>query len=211
MSVLSSWASRGWALLTDVPGEPAASGARRLGRALPLVLPLAALLALAGWKWGWEEPRFRAERAAGRPLVALADEVAALRLHRSPGEAPEAENARALRQALPHGLAGLPAVLAGWGAQAAARGWKADFGTPVAQPGASAGPLALVSVRAGLEPVPGNLHSWSSLMGLLGAFSAPESRIEVSRLVIRADEQGRYSVETRLSTPYLAEIQEYAK
>ena len=113
MSRPSSWTAQAWSLLTAVPGQPAASGARRLGRALPLLLPLAALLSLAAWKWGWEDPRVRAERLAGRPLAALAGEVAALRLHRSPSEAPEAEGAGTLRRALPHGLEGLPPVLAG--------------------------------------------------------------------------------------------------
>jgi hypothetical protein len=202
---------RTWSLLTTVPGRPAASGALRLARALPFLVPAAALLALAGWKWGLEDPRARGERAANQPLVSLADEVAALRLHRSPGEAPQAERARVLRASLPEGAAALAPVLAGWRDQAAARGWEAVFGPPVGQPGAGEGPIGAVSVRAGLQPASGNLHPWSSLLGLLGAFSAPEARIEVTRLVIRADEQGRYSVETRLSTPYLAEIQEYAK
>jgi hypothetical protein len=183
----------------------------RLLRALPFLVPAAALLALAGWKWGVADPRARAERAANQPLVSLAEEVAALRLQRSPDEVPQAERARALRASLPQGAAALAPVLASWQAQASAHGWVADFGAPVGQPGAGEGPMAAVSVRAGFQAAPGNLHPWSSLVGLLGAFSAPEARIEVTRLVIRADERGRYSVETRLSTPYLAEIQEYAK
>jgi hypothetical protein len=209
MSARLSWPARAWLLLTAVPGRPAAAWPARGRRALPLLLPAMALLALAGWKCGMEDPQMRAARGASQPLLNLEREVAGLRAHPASGAAAAAERARDLRATLPRGSAGLPAVLRHWQAQAAAHGWEAAFGPTVGSLPDSGVPLVFVSVRASLQPLSGNRHSWSSLVGLLGALSAQESRIEVTRLAIRADEQGRYSVETRLSTPYLAEIQDY--
>jgi hypothetical protein len=208
MTAAPSWPARAWTLLVEVPGRPAAS---RWKRAFPLLLPVFALVALAGWKWGVLDPRLRAERAASQPLLNLEREVAALKLHRSPADPERAGQVAALRSTLPRDRAGLTPFLAPWRAQAAARGWEVAFGPPVDLPGERGSPLASASVRATFRPLSGNLHSWSSLLALLGDFSALNSRIGVTRLAIRADEQGRYSVEMRLNLPYLAETPAYVK
>jgi hypothetical protein len=211
MTPSPSRAAQAWSFLTAVPGRPAASRAAQLRRAAPLLLPALVFGALLGWKWGIEAPRLRAERALNQPLVNLEREVAALQWRRPPGQTPGAIQAAALRAALPSTPAGLASLLGSWRAEADARGWEAVFGPPMVPSAGPDLPVVFVSVRAGLQPAAGNPHPWSSLVGLLGAFSDPESRIEVTRLAIRADEQGRYAVETRLSTPYLAETQENAK
>jgi hypothetical protein len=211
MTAIPSWPARAWALATEVPGRPAASRAARAGRAVPLLVPLLALVLLAGWKWGVQDTRLRAVRAANQPFLNLEREVAALESHRSPAGPEEAGRAAALRAALPRDRAGLVPALVPWRAQAATRGWEAAFGPPVDPPGEPGAPLASASVRGSFHPSTGNLHSWSTLLALLGDFSAPNSRIGVTRLAIRADEQGRYSVEMRLNLPYLAESQAYVK
>jgi hypothetical protein len=206
-----SWPARAWALLLEVPGRPAASRAARCGRAWPLLLPLVALVVLAGWKWGVQDPRLRAARTASQPLVELEREVADLKLHRSPEAPAEAGRAAALRAELPRDRAGLAPYLGPWRTQAAARGWEAIFGPAVDLPGEPGAPLASATVRGTFRPLSGNFRSWSTLLALLDDFSAPNSRIGVTRLAIRADEQGRYSVEMRLNLPYLAESQAYVK
>ncbi len=211
MTSSASRPARAWSLLTDIPGRSDASAAARCGRAVPLLLPLLVLIALAGWKWGVQDPRVRAARIAAQPVLNLESEVAALQSHRSPAGPETSGRAAALRAALPHGRGGLPSVLGSWQAQATVRGWEAVFGPLADLPGGSGASLAQVAVRGAFRPLAGNLHSWNSLLGLLGDFSAPDARIGVTRLAIRADEQGRYSVEMRLNLPYLAETPAYVK
>ncbi len=211
MNASPSWLARTWSLLTDVPRRPDASVAVRCGQALPLLLPVLALVALSGWKWGVQDPRVRAARAANQPLLNLETEVAALQSHLLQAEPQDSARAAALRAALPRDRAGLPSVLAPWRDQAIARGWEAVFGPVADLPRESGAPLAFAAVGGTFRPLSGNLHPWSSLLGLLGDISAPNARIGVTRLVIRADEQGRYSVEMRLDLPYLAETPAYVK
>ncbi len=199
-----------WSLLTSVPGRPSATAGARLRRALPIAVPSLGIVVLTCWQWGIAAPRTRSERAARQPLISLEHEV------RGRESAPASAEARTLRERasealgpLPRGTASLARMPQTLSARAAAAGWQATIralGDPSEAPGRGA-LLAYAGFKGNLRQAPDNSRPWPTLLPFLGAFSGPDQPIDVTRLAIRADEQGRYSVEMRLSIVYVVDNQ----
>jgi hypothetical protein len=168
---------------------------------LPLLIPATALLLLTGWNLAVRGPRIRAERNAHRPLIALADEVDALRLGASDQQAADlaAQSAAASRLLLedPQQISGLLRSLK---KMSAGHGWEANFQAIDTPPDSTEDDTTagFVNARGRLSPAPANSDRFSSLLALLEEFSTAEKRIDLTRLGIRADEQGRYAVELNL-------------
>ncbi len=194
-----------WQLLTAVPGWPDAPVSLRLRRALPIALPCLGLLLLAAWELAIEQPRARAERALRAPLTTAEAEVTALRMQWSDAAAASL-TARAQRseRALLARPEAAPAALADLAAAAAAQHWQASFRTAAtesadAPPGS---PIGYLLARGKLEPDPENDRPFPTLLAFLGAFETNEKAIDLTRLAICADEDGRYSVEANLRLAY---------
>jgi hypothetical protein len=202
---LPSFLRSAWLLLTEVPGWPDAPRSIRLRRALPLALPATALLTLMLWNAAIVQPRTQAERAAHQPLVDLEAEIQALRLTCSDQEAGDlAARAAEADAQLAADPAEAGALLRTLKATAAEKGWDAVFHVADAstEPAADDAQLVFVSAKGRLapsaSPISGHLTRFSSLLALLEQFSPSNRRIDLTRLAIRADEQGRYSVEVNL-------------
>ena len=200
----------GWSLLTDVPGCPRASWAARGRRAFPLLLPALALLGFGVWKVARFDPQLRAAHESHRSLFALEREVTALRFSGSDAEA-RTFRVRAGQQAqalLPPSAADGGSAgneLAGSLERAAVeRGWQADFrpeaGVEAPGPG---GRIGFLNITGKLQQARDNAHPWPTLLLLLDQFSSQGKHIDLTRLAIRADEEGNYSVEANLRLAYL--------
>jgi hypothetical protein len=198
---LRTLARGGWAMLTAIPGWPDAPKTVRLRRALPIALPCVIILALLGWKLAVRDPQRRAERAAYQPLMSLEKENDRLRLACSQREAAElAVHTAEVAKTLVNGPADLSPTLDALKKAAAVEHWDASFRTTdlysdISTPGAL---VQLQGVRGLLTPMADNTQPLPTLLILLDRFSAAKKRTELTRLVIRADEQGRYAVETYL-------------
>jgi hypothetical protein len=192
-------------LIYAVPGWPEAPFRLCLRRALPILIPCLGLLGIAGWELGVEQPRQRAVRAANAPLVAAEEEITALQLKWSERQATAlaVEAARVSRALLPSPAA-VPAALDGLAAAAAALNWRANFhaATAAAPEIAPGSPIGFVLARGRLEPFPENEHPFASLLAFVEQFGTDEKGIDLTRLAIRADEEGRYSVEATLRLAY---------
>ncbi|MFT3828725.1 MAG: hypothetical protein QM691_03365 [Opitutaceae bacterium] len=187
---------RAWQFLTVVPGWPDASRAARLLYALPLIVPLVAFAGLLGWSTLRAEPRERKVRARCQPSLQLDAEIAELRLTCSD------EEAVAASQALEHATADLArtpeqagARLAAIQSAALARGWVATLHANDAVTVAEGAPIAYRTIRGRLDPVPGNPQPFSSLLTALEEMFPPGAHASLTRLTVRADEQGRCSAE----------------
>jgi hypothetical protein len=196
----------GWALLTEVPGWPNAPAWTRLRRAIPIALPAAALLVLAAWKVAYSDPGDRLGQAGRQPLLALEREVAALRLACTDRAAQDLK-ARASETArtLSSSPQGIDAALASLEREAVAQGWDAKF-QPVnsrADASAKGAYVGCQSARGKLRPAAGNTRPWDTLLLLLDRVSARKQPIDLTHLAIRADEEGRTSVEVGLRISYL--------
>lgn len=196
-----------WLLLTEVPGWPDAPRGVRIRRALPIALPCVAFLLLAGWNLVVIDPRMSAERAIYQPVQALQDEVLALGMEFSDQLALDvAERAAGAETLALQGAAQTADVLFALKQQAAARGWEATLQASestdeVPLPDAV---LAFKHVRGRLAPLPGGYASFTSLLSFFEQLSAGKKRIDLTRLAIRADEQGRHAVEFNLRLVHLA-------
>lgn len=192
-------------LVTAVPGWPDAPWPRRLRRALPVALPILGVFAIAGWEFGVDQPRQRAVRAAHAPLVAAETETTALQLKWSEQEAAAvgAQAAKASQGLLPNPAAA-PAALDRLAAAAAAQHWRASFHASAAAPPeiAPGSPIGFVTARGKLTPAAENDHPFPTLLAFLEPFATNEKGIDLTRLAIRADEEGRYSVEASLRLAY---------
>jgi hypothetical protein len=190
-----------WLALTEVPGWPDAPVRLRVQRALPIVLPTVLMLALLAWRLAWIEPHVRSVRAAEAPLVALAQEVAALEGSDSEEQIAaleaKANHARSLLLDTPEQLA---VELRKLEQMCAAAGWEGRFTSIPTGNDASGAPesLILLPARAKLVPSKTNRDTFSSLLTLLEQLSAGGKRIELTRVAVRADEGGRHSVELGL-------------
>jgi len=195
-----------WKALTEVPGWPDAPRSLRVRRLLPIALPCLGLALLAGWNAFVLAPQMRAGRVAFAPLQAQQEEIAALRQECSDQQAGEtAVHATALRRQVLAEPKQLATVLDALKSEAADRGWDASFHAADAgdQPHVTAAQITYLPVRAKLTPFPANPSTFSSLIALLERFSAFDQRIDLTRLAIRADDQGRYAVELNLRLPCL--------
>jgi hypothetical protein len=164
----------------------------------PLVVPFVGLLGLAGWDRFVREPELLQVRAICQPALQLEEEIAALRLQWSEGQANEAAAAaRGLAAGLLHGPADLAAQLDAMRAAAAARGWVATVhaNDPDGESSSAAPGLAHRSVRGRLVPAAGNPAAFASLLSLLEQLPPRGKHAGLTRLTVRADEQGRLTVE----------------
>ena len=190
-----------WQMLTEVPGWPDAPRGVRLRRALPIVIPCTAILLLLLWNKAVRDPRIEQERALHQTLVAQEKELDALRVDVSDQQAAElsARAALAEKQIL-RGAQDLPPILENLKKMANSRRWEGNFQASDLSTEAKAetAQLNFYAVRAKLSSAPGNPEAFSALIALLDEFSASEKRIDLTRLSIRADEQGRYTSELNL-------------
>lgn len=190
-----------WLLLTEIPGWAEPSRVMRLRRALPILLPLAALLLLVGWNLAVRDPLQRATRREHAHLLGLERDIAALREIVTDQQAAEsASRAREMAQRLQTGPEAITAQLAQLKSTAEEFGWDATFqasdtSLDTATDGAA---LMFLPVRARLAPQAANPAQLPSLLGLLERIPTSGKRIELTRLAVRADEQGKYAVELNL-------------
>ncbi len=186
-----------WDFLTVIPGWPDAGRIARTLYVLPLVVPFVALLGLACWDRLWREPRIREVRAICQPALQLEEEIAALRLQWSEDQATEsAASTTALMAGLLRGPDELDLQVVAMRQAATAHGWAATIhaNDPEAEnPGATG--LVHRSVRGRLVPAPENRAAFASLLALLEQLPPPGKHGSLTRLTVRADEQGRLAVE----------------
>lgn len=190
-----------WQLLTEVPGWPDAPRRVRFRRALPILIPCAAILLLLGWNKSYRDPRIEAERASYQALVAQDRELDLLRATCSEQQAAELATRRAkVAQMVLNDPKELGPLLKDLKKAAADHGWNGTFQASdlsTDAPGAET-QLTFLQARAKLAPSPGNKEAFSSLLALFERFSTVDKRIDLTRVWIRADEQGRYAVELNL-------------
>ncbi len=190
-----------WNTLTEVPGWPDAPRKLRIRRLIPAVVPVVALASLFLWDQIHTLPQIRAERASFQPLLALEQEVDGLRLAGSDSAAAEAAakaaEASGMLLASPKQL---PLLLDEISTTARNRQWDAVFQVlPAAgDPRRQDDPLQFLVARGKLAPSPGNTQPFATLLALLDQVSPPNRVIDLTRLSVRADEQGRLSAEIML-------------
>lgn len=190
-----------WLVLTEVPGWPDAPRRLRMQRLLPAVVPVAAMLLLALWSQLWIQPNIHAKRVSYQPLLELEQQVAALQLAGTDAAATEtAERADAAARMLLPNPTQLATTLDELAKTSLAQGWEATFtALPVpAPPQASETALYFVTARGKLVPSAKNPQPFASLLVLLEQFSPQNRSIDLTRLSIRADEQGRQTAEVYL-------------
>lgn len=202
---LFGWIRTGWRILTEVPGWPDAPAWVRMRRAMPVVFPCMALVLLLDWNLLYHAPRAREQRLALQPLLALQDEIAALKLMGSAQQAAElADRAAEASRLLLDSPADLASLLATLKKEATDRGWEASF-VPTDPENSRPAPQAAVGflpVRAKLVPQPANADAFGSFMDLMNRFSAMGKRIDLIRLGVRADEHRWHVVDLNLRVGY---------
>ena len=188
-----------WHILTEVPGWPDAPRQLRVRRLLPVVIPVVAMLLLLCWSQIWTGPRIQTVRTAYQPLLELEREVTDLQLAGSDAKAAEAASlaAEAGRMLVPEPKEIAP-VLTEFTRAALSRGWEATFQALPVPAHAGDTPMSFVTVRGKLVPAPGNAQAFASLLVVLAQFSPPNRSVDLTRLAIRADEQGRQTAEVFL-------------
>jgi hypothetical protein len=198
---------RGWSLLTGVPGWPDAPVGARRRRALPLLLPFLLLVLLGAWKVAVEDPGLRAVQAAHAPLFTLEKDVATLRAALPESAARDSrDQASQVEASLLSGPAGpaLAVALRTLAETSAQQGWVGSFqGTGAPPTDGGARRLGFLTASAELRPTARNARPWPTLLLLLDAFSSQGKQIDLTRVAIRADEEGNYSVEANLRLGYL--------
>lgn len=190
-----------WHFLTEVPGWPDAPKWMRWRRALPIILPCTSILALVIWNASFRAPQIRAERAAHQPLFSLEEEIASLRLNCSEQQATElAAKSAAVADLLLGSPAELGPLLQTFKKEALSRNWEGSFqaGDASAEMTDADAQVVFLPVRGKLASPAGNPGSFPALLALLERYSSTGKRIDLTRLAIRADEQGRYAVELNL-------------
>jgi hypothetical protein len=191
----------GWRLVADVPGWPDAPGSIRLRRALPILLPCVGVVLLLVWKLLVLEPRMRSGQENHVPVIALLEEIETLRLDCSDQQAAElnAQSQSVAKLALTD-ASEMGGVLQNLEKAALSKGWAATLQTSesIDEAPAPDASLAFLQVRGRLSPLGDEKAPFSSLLALLEQFSTNEKRIDLTRLAVRADEQGRHAVELNL-------------
>ena len=165
-----------WQFLTVIPGWP---DARPLGRtvyALPLLLPVAALLVLLAWTQFIRGPQIRAARASHQTVLALESEIAALRLECSDEQAVQSAAATArATQRLIQSPEEFAAQLVAMQAAASASGWVATLhaSDPGSDPTGNGTALEYRTIRGRLVPIAGNPAAFATLLKLLERLPPP--------------------------------------
>ena len=190
-----------WRILTEVPGWPGAPRLMRVKRLLPVVIPVTGIAFVFIWTQLWTQPRIRATRAAHQPFLALEQEVSDLQLSGSDDRARDAATRAAqITDALLAEPSQAANILEKFTRAAQPLGWEAVFHplpVPTAAPPADA-MMIYVTARGKLPPLPGNAQPFTTLMALLEQFSLPNQSIDLTRLSVRADENGKQSAEVNL-------------
>lgn len=198
---LTNWFGLVWTILTEVPGWPDAPRKLRIKRLIPIALPLAVMLLLQLWSLAWKNPHIRAERIAHQPLMALEEEVTNLRLTYSEQQASEtaarADNAGHILLSEPTQLS---STLEKLKEVARSFGWEATFNATAAPtpPSPTEAQIYFLPSRGKLVPIAGNAQPFSSLLAYLEKLPSSDQWIDLIRLTLRADEQGRHTVEIYL-------------
>ena len=190
-----------WQLLTEVPGWPDAPKWMRWRRALPLLLPCVAIILLVVWQLAVSDPNLRAKRAAHQPLFALEEEIATLRLNCSEQQATElTARTAAVNKLLLDSPKELGPLLQGLKKEAAERHWDGNFqvGDTSLENTDPDAQIQYLPVRGKLATASADPGAFAALIALLERYSSTGKRIDLTRLVFRADERGRYAVELNL-------------
>jgi len=190
-----------WTILTEVPGWPDAPRKLRIKRLIPIALPAAVMLLLVLWSLAWRAPRIRAERVAHQPVMALEEEVTNLRLTYSEQQASEiAAHADEASHILLSDPNQLPATLEKLKEAARTFGWEATLNATAAPtpPAPTEAQIYFLPSRGKLVPIAGNAQPFSSLLACLEKLPSSDQWIDLIRLTLRADEQGRHTVEIYL-------------
>ena len=190
-----------WQTLTEVPGWPNAPRKVRLRRTLPLVVPFVLMLLILAWNKGVRDPHIQSVRQSNRGLSIEQGEIDSLGLKSSEQQAAEL-SAHAVQVA---GLVlkepgEIAALLQELKKDAAAGHWDGTFVATDAS-GAVVSPetnLIYLPVRAKLASSEKNPAAFAALLVLFEQLSTAQKRIDLTRMGIRADEQGRYTVELTL-------------
>ena len=190
-----------WQLLTEVPGWPDAPRWMRWRRALPLVFPCVVMALLATWQSAVRDPHILAERAAHQPLSSLEEEVTSLQANCTEEHAMDmlAKSTEA-RKSLLNEPAELGPILKTLKKEAISRQWEANFqaGDASLENTAADAQVKYLPVRGKLSSTSANTGPFVTLLALIEGYSTTGKRIDLTRLAIRADEQGRYAVEMNL-------------
>lgn len=188
---------RFWRFLTIIPGWPDAGRLARTAYALPLAIPFSGLLLLWAGDTLVRRPAIEAVRDNCAPAEALEAEVDSLGYACS--DAQVAETAAAVA-ALEAGVVGDPAQLQvlmdRMRATATAKGWSVALIANEPELPAPGAPRSFVfqTLRGRVTPLEGG-GDFRTLLGLLEEFVPAEVRGGVSRVAIRADEQGRLAAD----------------
>ena len=190
-----------WQILTEVPGWPDAPRKLRIRRLLPIIVPVVAMGLLVLWNLAWNLPHIQAERTAHQPLLAIEQEVADLQLAVTDLHATEvtAHAAEAGQILLPEPKQLTP-TLETLKQNARANAWVATFHqiTGSTTPPPPETQVYFIPVRGKLTPATGNTQPFPSLLAYLEQLSTSTKWIDLMRLTLRADEQGRPSAEINL-------------
>lgn len=190
-----------WQMLCEVPGWPDAPNNMRIWRAVPIVLPCVLILLLLGWNALIRDPHVQSERASHQVLLEQEKELDALRLNVSEQQAGElSARAELANKQILKSAKELPPLLEKFKKMANDKNWSGSFQASDLSTDAkeSSALLSFYAVRARLSAGPGDPEAFTALVALLDDFSASEKRIDLTRLSIRADEQGRYAAELNL-------------
>ena len=188
-------------ILTEIPGWPDAPRCFRVRRALPIVVPIAAIALLLLWHFAWTLPRIQREMTAQLPMQALAQEVADLQLSGTELQTIEvATRAAEANKQLLAKPSQLPATLEKLRDSARALGWQATLhpmtGSPT--PLTPDARVYFLNARGKLTATTDNVQPFPTLLDCLDRLSSSAPWIDLLRLTLRADEKGRHSVEVNL-------------
>ncbi|RME68799.1 MAG: hypothetical protein D6781_10045 [Verrucomicrobia bacterium] len=195
-----------WELVSEVPGWPNAPTSRRIRRTLPVALPFIGILGVFAAQALVIEPARDQVRLQYDELRFLDSEIVRLRESCATGEA-DAVFARARDERAR--LFAAPEAIEPWLDTLAPTirdlGWRASFHAydstlNETDPGAA---IAYTPALGKLQALPDNPNRVVTLSHALEKITQSNKRIDLTRLVVRADIQGRPQVEINLRIPHL--------
>jgi hypothetical protein len=157
------------------------------------------MIFLSLWNQVWTRPRIQSVRTQYQPLLSLEQEVADLQLGGNDDKAAEAASraAEAGHMLLPEPKQ-IGILINEFTRSALTSGWEATFQALPAPAPAADMPMSFITVRGKLVPTTGNAQAFASLLAFLSQFSPANRSVDLTRLSIRADEQGRQTAEVSL-------------
>lgn len=203
-----------WETISDVPGWPDAPFHRRVRQALPVVIPFFAALGVILTHWMYVDRARDNVRATHEELLWIEEEIADLHASLSDERARELQ---AQEEAATAGVLATADDATPWLRQlvgkVAEEGWRASFRTydnSLETPDTNAA-FGYVPALAKLEPLRDNDNRVTTLANSLGRITQSGKRIDLTRMVIRADVPERPQVEINLRLPHLLANAETAK